>query len=66
MTKLTHIASLNEIAHVENVKWVPVSDKEQAQTVLDSGEYTAGWYYRPRKNTRWLIVRKEEYNRNQY
>jgi hypothetical protein len=62
MTKLTHIASLNEIAHIEYIKWIPVSDKEHAWAVLDSGEYTVAWYYRPRKNTCWLIVRKEEYS----
>lgn len=61
----THIASLTEISYIENVSWVPVSDKEHADQLLQDGAYTEGWYYRPRKNTRWLIVRKAEYDINQ-
>jgi hypothetical protein len=66
MTKLTNITSMNEISHIEFIKWIPASDLEHAQELLDNGEYSKGWYYRPRKNTKRLIVLKEEYDRNQY
>jgi hypothetical protein len=56
---------MNEISYIEKIKWIPVSDKEQAQGIFSDGKYTEAWFYKPRKNTKWLIVREEEYKRNQ-
>jgi len=63
---LQTIYRINEIPGGIDFKQVSVLDKEQATEILQNGEYTVGWFYRPSKNTRWLIVKKQEYDRNQY
>jgi hypothetical protein len=39
---------------------------EHAKEIIENGEYTTGWYYAPKPKTKWLIVKKSEYDRNQY
>ena len=48
------------------IKQISVTDREQAKEILENGEYTVGWYYRPKQTAKWLIVKKSEYDRNQY
>lgn len=62
------VHSIEEVPYVD-LSFIPVKNDMEAKKVLDNGEYTKGWYYsRFAKNNivRWLIVKKSEYERNQY
>jgi hypothetical protein len=61
------VRNISELPYVD-LEYIHVDGKDQARSILENGEYTAGWFYasRTQKTLKWLIVKQSEYERNQY